>query len=466
MIESKHFGQELFVLESTKDKYSNKKGWVKKIHSNKTYNIQGKNYDLVEKRERFNQSSAKRIAGIAVGIFCCLFTLCFALCSKTVRQFFTGRQVVKIVKLKGSNPPGPNPLPNPGTNPIPNPGQNPIPIPNPILNSIPGSNPSKPAGPVSPYSISFEGLPEFNGYRWTSKIFDAPTPTADKSAAFTPLTKSQVVKLLGVCPELKNMLVANDTMKAYDSILSIHEKGIAKLDPFSNGELIKQMQFILFTIDQIKINKDKVELLKEVAKRLEGCAAATQGDIGKLYAKLTCKDGGFNTQMENFISNYKDNIFDQTLYSLYPEMQKPDHAIKTFGTPKEQFGHVKAGFVAAFDQIGLNSEIAKKDPNRNEDKPVAKREEFKQTFSKKISIYDFVKEFVIDVNGRMGHFCMGDLFNWSAKHDEIAADISYDEDFKYPVYAAPYKKTYGFEPYITESLAFTILEKLGYLSKI
>lgn len=413
MLIGRHCQQELFVLESKKGDFSENQGWKNVSTSKKSYRINGNEYYLVEKKERnIAFSSAERISRIALGVLCCMLTLCIALCSKTVRQFFTGREVVKIVKKKSD----------------------------------------------------LDNLSEYNGFKWTKKIFNPPI--GDKPVVFTSLAKNQVVKLLKICPELKEIDAANGSMKAYDSILRIFEKGIPeKLDLSSNQELKKSMQFILYKIDQEKEKKKKMELLKEVADCISDCAAVSQGSLSKMFQKLACKTHGFEEQMENFISNYKDKIIDQVLYTLYPEMQDPAYAAKHFHQPNKQFVHVKTGFLASLgDDFGTNSLGAKQDAKRNIEEPKKKGKKFKEILYQKISVFDVVKEFIIDINGRLGQFEIDKLHQWCENLGDASADIYYDENAAYPIYAAPFKKEYQYEPYLTEALSLTIFEKLGYLS--
>jgi len=100
MIDSRKLGLTLFVSHTERDKYRNNNEWERAAASLKSYEIQGKRYQLVGKYERHMQCfSLERIWRVALGCFCCLCTLGFALISTTVQRLFTGRQVVRILQF-------------------------------------------------------------------------------------------------------------------------------------------------------------------------------------------------------------------------------------------------------------------------------------------------------------------------------------------------------------------------------
>lgn len=92
----------------------------------KTYSIAGVNYRVADKRVRhLPLLSLERIKGIALGIFltvCSLGTAPFF--SKTVRQLFTGRQVMKIVDIAPQIDGGPRTNHGGGNGPLPVPPAN------------------------------------------------------------------------------------------------------------------------------------------------------------------------------------------------------------------------------------------------------------------------------------------------------------------------------------------------------
>lgn len=99
MIENKRFGQSIYVQPTEAGTYSPDKGWKQANSKTQDYTINGINYHLVEKKDRnISLFSLSRIAGIAFGLLCTVVTLGGALFSKTVRQLFSGRQVVKILE--------------------------------------------------------------------------------------------------------------------------------------------------------------------------------------------------------------------------------------------------------------------------------------------------------------------------------------------------------------------------------
>ena len=62
------------------------------------------------------------------------------------------------------------------------------------------------------------------------------------------LSKQQASAVLDIDLSLRTCPAMQGKMFAYNSILTIHEQGIPKLDPVSNEELMKQTQFIIYTI--------------------------------------------------------------------------------------------------------------------------------------------------------------------------------------------------------------------------
>lgn len=489
MIDNRCYNQKLFVLSSESENYSDEKGWKKVNSSNKNYCMQGATYISIDKRERYAPLlSLHRITGIVLGIMCCIASLGFAYRSKIVKQFFSGRQFVRILKpgLEVKTTKSKDTATNPdvvflynNTGKINPPlAQN-----NDLISSIPKENPVIDAKPVHEVKPEAEATIEVkpvldeievpanvdfnkNSYKPTKRIFESPLVEKND---FTPLTEQQVLEVLNLEPELKNLDAAQGHMKAYESILKIHQDGIPfRLDPLPNQELKGSMQFILSKINQEKDLEKKKSLLIELAGCVEDCVPVTQGRTAQMHMKLA-SIGGFDKQIESFISTYKDKIADQVIYQLFPEMQKLDYAAKHHGQPWLQFPHMKTGFLALMgNKLGLNTVGAEGDPNRNTNISDQLQKDFEKIFCEKVSLHEIIKEFIIDVNGRNGQIEIATLSNWCVPGNlgDEAFNVFYDGDPEgYPSYSPEYKKEYGFHPYLKESTAYLIFEKLGYLAK-
>ncbi|MBA3238784.1 MAG: hypothetical protein H0T62_10630 [Parachlamydiaceae bacterium] len=98
VIEEGRLGQKIYVDESEMTKYTDWKDLNIKDRDKKI-NLKGLKYKVLEKKEHhISFCSLKRIGGIALGLLCSLPTLGLALLSKTIRQFFSGREVVIILQ--------------------------------------------------------------------------------------------------------------------------------------------------------------------------------------------------------------------------------------------------------------------------------------------------------------------------------------------------------------------------------
>src|SRR5437868_5911846 len=77
---------------------------LKDKDQNKTYTINDKCYQVTAKQEKYLPlSSIRRIVGITAGVFLTLLTLgMLPIFSKSVRELFTGRQVLLIMKVKAA----------------------------------------------------------------------------------------------------------------------------------------------------------------------------------------------------------------------------------------------------------------------------------------------------------------------------------------------------------------------------
>ncbi|CRX37834.1 hypothetical protein [Estrella lausannensis] len=95
-IQSTNWDQRQFV-DMASAPSDNKEGWrkVSEKNPNKTYQINGHSYKVVAKMERRHQT----MGGIVLGLLCTIGSLGLApLFSKSVRQLFTGRQVLRVVE--------------------------------------------------------------------------------------------------------------------------------------------------------------------------------------------------------------------------------------------------------------------------------------------------------------------------------------------------------------------------------
>lgn len=97
--ESKNLGQKQYIDASEAVSYSQEKGWTHLDPKEKTLTFEGRQYKVIDKKERhLSPFSLEGIGRIALGLLCVIPTLGLALLSKTIKQLFTGRQVVSFVK--------------------------------------------------------------------------------------------------------------------------------------------------------------------------------------------------------------------------------------------------------------------------------------------------------------------------------------------------------------------------------
>lgn len=446
MIDSRRCGTTLLILESEVNKYRGSDEWKKGVVFNKSYVIQGKTYTLVETWERqLPFFTVGRIARLALGFFCFLATCGLALLSSTIQRCFTGRQVIRVVKHSSSEET--------------------------ITDSeqpkklIVASVEAKVAAPIEVAPVKPKVSFDKSSWKATDLLF--ATPKMEKQKSFTHLLDSEVQQLLDCEPSLKTLKAAQGSMTAYDSILAIHAHGIPRrLEGLANKELQRSMQFILYTISQ-ESNKEKRQLLLlELARGIEDCVAVTQGSLAQMHMKLASM-GGFDKQLEHFISVYKDKIVDETLYELYPHMQKPSYAEENYHRQSMQFPHMKTGFLAVCgEKLGINCGRAIEDPNKNTTEPQKKKEAFINLFKEKLSIHEIIKAFIIDVNGRQGQIDINNLTKWYGVNLPKHADICFhDEELEYPTYSPSYATLSDpHSMYLTEKAAYLIFEKLGYIA--
>lgn len=446
MIYSTDLKQKFFVLESEKDNYLDSKGWNKvssPAADASNIVINGREYSVIEVKEKYLPLlSFERVARIVVGLFFTVITLGFALRYEAIRACFSGRQVVSIIK--------------PFSKEVPLPKERP-----PTLPKEPKEVPPPPPKEVPPPSPK-----DVVSWKPAGKFFIlANMKTLDP---FVPLTNEQAKALLDKEPKLRDLDAAQGKLKAYGSILAIHQVGIPeRLIGAANTELKFCMQFILYKISQESNLKKQKELLLEVAQCVEDCTPVTQGSLAKMHCRLA-SIGGLNSQLEQFIFAYKDKIVNEVIYELFPGMKDPGYALKNHPNPPMQFPHMKTGFLAILGaELGLQTTGALDDPNRNTKEVFAKKEQFKKLFHQKVSIHEVIREFIIDVNGRNGQIDIKTLTDWCIPENlgEEANNVSYDKDFTYPSYSPEYKKEYGYEPYLMEKTAYLIFEKLGYISR-
>lgn len=285
------------------------------------------------------------------------------------------------------------------------------------------------------------------------------------------LTQQQASAVLDIDPTLRTRPAAQGKIFAYNSILIIHEQGVPdRLNAFANHELMKQTQFIIYTISKETNLKKQKELLLELAICVEDCLPVSQGRISLMYMRLASVGKGLDKQIEQFLSGYKDRIVDQIINQLFPDMQKPEYAVKYHSQPSKQFPHMKTGFIALVGkELGLNTTGAAEDPNKNTIDVAIKQNEFKKLFKELVSIQEIIKEFIIDVNGRNGQIDLNDLATWCNPEnlgETEAFNVFYDEEFQYPSYSPKYDgKKNVFSPFLTEKSAYLIFEKLGYVQK-
>src|SRR5690606_39192574 len=91
-----HLGQKIYTDQAEQAKFAD---WKTVDAKKKEVCFKGLNFRLIEKKEHnLPLFSLKRIGGIFLGLLCAVPTLGFALFSKTIRQCFSGREVVRILK--------------------------------------------------------------------------------------------------------------------------------------------------------------------------------------------------------------------------------------------------------------------------------------------------------------------------------------------------------------------------------
>jgi len=304
-------------------------------------------------------------------------------------------------------------------------------------------------------------------YEMTKKMYKGAL--LPQEMKFTPLSESQVRELLKIEPTLQTRMAARGRYTAFKSITDIHKYGVPTIltNQTVNNELIQTMQFILYTINQQPTDKKKKESLIELAESIEDCLPVTQGNLALIHMKHSSV-GGFDKQIECFISSYKERLFDEVIYEVCPQLKNPQLAKIAQG--KNDFPHIKTGFKALLgDELGVNMTGVREDPNKNTFVAEQKKGEFKKLFYQLISIQDVIKEFIIDVNGRNDQIELNTFSRWCVPENlgnEEAYNVFYDETFEYPSYSPAYKDdNRAHLPYLTERSAYLIFEKLGYLHK-
>lgn len=294
----------------------------------------------------------------------------------------------------------------------------------------------------------------------TDKINKGP---AKEIESFKPLNEAEVKALLDEVPELKNLKVAQGTLIAYDSILSIHNQGVpSKLGKNSpaNKELQQNMQYILSKIKADSSGSSRKQRLLKLAQNMEDCLPVTQGNVGMMRLELATGKG-IENQIALFILQAKDRAVDETIYEMHSEMQDPGYAATHHSQPWTQFPHVKTGYLHVVgEELGLNTTGAHEDPNKNTGLG-ARIQEFKETFAKKFSLEELLKSIIKDINLKQGFISNEDLLKWCGEN-ELGFAAMFDDQKKYPSYAKPQEDFTSV--CLDEDLAVKIFEKMGFIT--
>lgn len=504
MIESNNFYQNQFVLQSEVSKYSEKNGWKKVKIVKLTCNLKGKDYDVLEKRVRYYPFlSFGRIGGVVLSVVSfvfCAITCGYGIKFKTVRNFFVGRQVVKIVKPHEGTIPGktnglkddifsdgennqgekidpkkfPDPLNDPSEEPLKDPSNsknedNKVTIDPKKKNSI----------PVEP-KLPVERLPsvplDTSPYKYSSKFFEQiQSNGVGDDESFIPLTLVQVTNLVSKCPQLEGRTAGpNGEMTAVASILKICEEGIPeKLGAGeANQALIKGMKYVLYHINK---EEDKVKqqgLFVELADSVEGCAAATAGSVNMLYLKIYYSSQDTEAQLRLIISEFKEKVFEDTILDMFPKMKEDGYAAKTHATPSEQFPHVKNGYLAMIGkELGLNTTGVELDTVKKTGMNQAQINAMKNKFFQNLSMSNLIKEVVIAMNTQNARLDYTKFMQFCVDHDNLENDTIYDdkkaktEANEYPLYSPIPQQDKYLSPFFTEKSACEFLRIAGYIQK-
>lgn len=336
-------------------------------------------------------------------------------------------------------------------------------------------SPKKSVEPVAAEGRTGESILGTKTFSLGAKIWESSS--VGEMPEFTELSKIELEALLDSHPDLKEKMVAQGHVSAYNSIFNIHQNGIpAKLMEGSeaNNLLKRQMQFLVKKISEAD-GKERDTRFEQLIMALEDCVPVTQGRMNNLVLK-ELGAVGFASQLSYMLDAYKKEIFEATIYEIFPEMQDPNYAQKFFSRPSKQFPHVCSAFLVQYGkEFGLQTIGAATDPNADTDLADEHEADFKKVFTEKMQagLQGFVKEFILDVNGNTGHHIKNNnMFDWIGTQEDLRSSDDYvvldDPNYAYPAYYP--KKPEGpaayTQVYMTEGFALQVLEKLGILSAI
>lgn len=334
----------------------------------------------------------------------------------------------------------------------------------PIQAASPPSSASVPAG-----LPSFNQPPEFFApFSCAPKFYDKPLE--DALPPFTPLTDREVAELLKMCPALPKIGNRADGSVPADSwITTMHREGIVDriYNRQENENFKRQIQFILYTISKMPTRKQKLDNLMKLGRAFEYTCSATGRGVVELIVQEYLSTGAFEKQVSLFMYSIKDQILEDVINQLKPELTLPGYHVGK--DAREQFPHIKHGCMQVYGPaLGLTTEGAMSDPKANQELALD-NPKFLELFREKVSIQAIVRAFIIEINGRNNLILKNeDFLKWAMKQRrDIQEDMFYDPQKRYPSYspvltAEEQEESTGFA-YITEEMAVLTLQQLGYI---